>query len=147
MNSCKRMQPVAEMAQQQAEAAAQSVAECNRAYESLRRQLDELHSYRDDYANGLRHKGCQGFNAIQIKDYRLFLERLNRAIEQQQVILSSAGIRLTTSKQVLIEKQQRAKAIDSVVSRYQQAERREQSRRDQREGDEHAQHFLQRRDS
>lgn len=147
MNSCKRMQPVAEMAQQQAEAAAQSVAECNRAYESLRRQLDELHSYRDDYANGLRHKGCQGFNAIQIKDYRLFLERLNRAIEQQQVILSSAGIRLAASKQVLIEKQQRAKAIDSVVSRYQQAERREQSRRDQREGDEHAQHFLQRRDS
>ena len=147
MNSCKRMQPVAEMAQQQAEAAAQSVAECNRAYESLRRQLDELHSYRDDYANGLRHKGCQGFNAIQIKDYRLFLERLNRAIEQQQVILSSAGIRLAASKQVLIEKQQRAKAIDSVVSRYRQAERREQSRRDQREGDEHAQHFLQRRDS
>ena len=147
MNSCKRMQPVAEMAQQQAEAAAQSVADCNRAYESLRRQLDELHSYRDDYANGLRHKGCQGFNAIQIKDYRLFLERLNRAIEQQQVILSSAGIRLAASKQVLIEKQQRAKAIDSVVSRYQQAERREQSRRDQREGDEHAQHFLQRRDS
>ena len=147
MNSCKRMQPVAEMAQQQAEAAAQSVAECNRAYESMRRQLDELLSYRDDYANGLRHKGCQGFNAMQIKDYRLFLERLNKAIEQQQVVLNSAGTRLAASKKILTEKQLRAKAIDTVVSRYQRVERREQSRRDQREGDEHAQHFLQRQDS
>ena len=147
MNSCKRMQPVAEMAQQQAEAAAQSVAECNRAYESMRRQLDELLSYRDDYANGLRHKGCQGFNAMQIKDYRLFLERLNRAIDQQQGILNDAGARLAASKQLWIEKQQHAKAIGSVMNRYEQIEQRKQSRHDQREGDEHALHFLRRQDN
>lgn len=147
MNSCKRMEPVAEIAKQQADAAAQCVAECNRIYTGMRKQLDELLSYRDDYANGFHHKGRQGFNAMQIKDYSLFLERLNKAIEQQQVVVNSAGARLAASKQAWIEKQQRAKAIDSVVSRYQQVERREQLRRDQQEGDEHATRRVHRHDS
>ena len=144
MNSCKRMQPVAAMAQQQVDAAAQSVSECNRAYATMRKQLDELLSYRDDYANGLHHKSHQSFNALQIKDYRLFMERLNKAIEQQQDILNSAGVRLAASKQVWLAKQQRAKAIDAVMNRYHQVERRERSRRERYEGDEHAQHFLRR---
>ena len=113
----------------------------------MRKQLDELLSYRDDYANGLHHKGHNGLNAIQIKDYSLFLARLNKAIEQQQVALNSAADKLAASKQVWTEKQQRAKTIDSVVSRYQQVERREQSRRDQHEGDEHAQRLMRRQDS
>jgi flagellar FliJ protein len=141
------MQPVAEMAQQQADAAAESVAECNRAYVTMRKQLDELFSYRDDYAKGLHHKSQQGFNALQIKDYRLFVERLNMAIEQQQDTLNSAGARLAASKQTLLEKQQRVKAFDSVVGRYQQIERRERSRREQYESDEHAQQFLRRQEN
>lgn len=146
MNSCKRMQPVAEMAQQQSDAAAQRVSECNRAYTDKRRQLDELLSYRDDYANGLRDKGRTGLNATQIQDYRLFLERLNKAIDQQQLVLNTAGDKLEASKKLWTEKQQRAKAIESVVSRYRQQERREHSRRDQRECDEHAQRLTRRQD-
>ena len=144
MNSCKRMKPVAEMAQQQAEAAAKSVAECNLVCTNMQKQLDELLSYRDDYANGLCHKGRTGLNAIQIKDYRLFLVRLNKAIEQQQNVLNSAAARLAVSRQEWVEKQQRAQAIDSVVSRYQQEERRACSRRDQQESDEQAQRLLRR---
>lgn len=147
MNSSKRMQPVAEIAQQQADAAARSVAECNQIYTDMRKQLDELLAYRDDYANGLRHKGHEGLKANQIKDYSLFMERLNKAIEQQQAVLNSAGSKLAASKQLWIEKQQRARTIDSVVSRYQQVERREQSRREQRDGDEHALRLIRRRDS
>lgn len=147
MSSCKRMQPVAEIAQQQSDAAAQSVAEWSRKYTDIQRQLDELLSYRDDYVNGLQHRGRDGLNAIQIKDYRLFMERLNKAIEQQQRVLNSAGDKLAVSRQALLEKQQRAKAIESVVSRYQRDERRERSRRDQSESDEHAQRLMRRRES
>ena len=146
MNSSKRMQPVAEIAQQQADAAARSVAECNQIVTDMRKQLDELLAYRDDYANGLRHKGHEGLKANQIKDYSLFMERLNKAIEQQQAVLNSAGSKLAASKQLWVEKQQRAKTIDSAISRYQQVERREQLRRDQYDGDEHALRLIRRRD-
>ena len=146
MNSSKRMQPVAEIAQQQADAAARSVAECNQIVTDMQKQLNELLAYRDDYANGLRHKGHAGLKANQIKDYSLFMERLNKAIEQQQAVLNNAGSKLAASKQLWIEKQQRARTIDSVVSRYQQVERREQSQREQRDGDEHALRLIRRRD-
>lgn len=141
------MQPVAEAAQQQADAAAKSVAECNRLVMDMRRKLDELLAYRDDYTNGLRHKGPKGLNASQMKDYSVFLERLNNAIGQQQEHLNSAGARFAASKQAWVEKRQRAKAIDSVVNRYQQADQREQSRRDQQEGDEHARRLACRHES
>lgn len=146
MNSSKRMQPVAELAQQQADDAARSVAECNRVYADMRKQLDELLSYRDDYAAGLHNRGNKSFKANQMKDYSLFLARLNKAIEQQQDVLTSAGNKLADSKQVWIEKKQRAKTIDSVVSRYQQDERRQQSRHDQRASDEHAQRLIRSQD-
>jgi flagellar FliJ protein len=144
MKQSKRMQPVAEMAQQQADTAVKNVAECNRRYTDTQKQLNELLSYRDDYANGLRHKGLK---ANQIKDYGLFMGRLNQAIEQQQAVLNNAGRSLAASKQVCSEKQQRAKTIDSVVSRYQQVERREQLRREQCDSDEHALRLIRRQDS
>lgn len=142
MNSCKRMKPVAEVAKQQADAAAKSVAECNLVYASMRKQLEELLSYRDDYTNGLHQNGHNGLNATRMKDYRLFLTHLNKAIEQQQAVLNSAGARLATSRKVWIEKQQHAKSIAAVVSRYQQDEQRECSRRDQQESDAHAQRLM-----
>lgn len=143
MKPSKRMQPVAEIAQQQADTAVKNVVECNRRYTDMQKQLDELLSYRDDYANGLRHKGLK---ANQIKDYGLFLGRLNQAIEQQQVVLSNAGRSLAASKQACSEKQLRAKTIDSVVSRYRQVERREQSRCEQKDSDEHALRLIRRQD-
>jgi flagellar FliJ protein len=146
MNACKRMQPVAALAHQQADVAAQSVAEYGLSYENMQKQLDELLSYRNDYAEGLHRKGHNGLNAVQIKDYRLFLARLNMAIEQQQLALNKAADQLADSRQVWIEKKQRAKALDSVVSGYQQTEQREQSRRDQHESDEHAQRLVRRQD-
>jgi len=142
MNSCKRMEPVAEAARQQADAAAQSVAECNLVCARMRKQLQELLSYRDDYTNGLHQNGHDGLNATRMKDYRLFLTRLNKAIEQQQAALNSAGARLATSRKIWTEKQQHAKSIAAVISRYQQDEQREHSRRDQQESDAHAQRLI-----
>jgi len=142
MNYRKKMEPVADIAQQQVDIAARCVAECNQVYLDTHKQLDELLSYRDDYQNGMRHKGHTRINASQINDYSLFMLRLDRAIEQQKNILDGADTKLTESKEVWLEKQQRAKAIASVVSRYQQLEQRDQSRREQCESDEHAQHFL-----
>jgi len=146
MSAGKRMQPVADLARQQAETAAHSVADCGLKYTVIRKQLDELLSYRNDYEKCFREMSNTGLNAVQIKDYRIFMNRLDEAIEQQHAVLNSAGNRLSASKQVWIEKQQRVKAIGSVVSRYQQSERRKQVRRDQNESDEHAQRILARQD-
>jgi flagellar FliJ protein len=132
------MQPLAKMAQQNADDAARVLAECRSTLEAKQHQLDELVSYRDDYASGLRTKGLSGLNASRITDYNLFLGRLNKAIEQQQTVVANARSELDASKRHWLEKQQRSRALDSVVTRYRHQEQRQQSRREQREHDEHS---------
>ncbi len=139
MNTSIRLQPAVEMAKQHAEDAARSLARCQQEIRDRQLQLDELVGYRVDYTKGLLQKSCNGLNAARMNDYSLFLERLNKAIEQLQISLDSAYKELSASKRVLLEKFQRTKALENVVSRHQQGERRVQSRREQNESDEHAQ--------
>lgn len=138
MSASIRLRPAVELAQQHADDAARQLAECQQRVKDRKLQLEELVGYRVDYANGLLHKSRSGLNAARMNDYSLFLERLNKAIEQLQTELDSAYKELSASKRVLLEKLQRAKALESVVSRYQQGERMVQSRREQNESDEHA---------
>ena len=138
MNASVRLQPAVELAQQHADDAARQLAECRQRIRDRKLQLEELVGYRVDYANGLQHKSRSGLNAARMNDYSLFMERLNKAIEQLQTDLDSAYKELAASKRILLEKLQRAKALESVVSRYQQGEQMVKSRREQNESDEHA---------
>jgi len=144
MSPSKRMQPVAQHARKSADEAARHVAECQRRLEDKQAKIDELLSYRDDYAHGLREKGRSGINAAQVNDYNLFMMRLNKAIDQQLVVLENTRKDLESSKQNWLDKQQRARALDTVVSRYERHERHQQSRREQQENDEHARRRLRR---
>lgn len=144
MSPSKRMQPVAQMARKRADEAAHDVAEYQRKLEDMQAKLDELVSYRDDYAHGLREKGRTGINAAQVSDYNLFMVRLNKAVEQQQVVLENTRKGLEASKQNWLDKQQRARALDTVMSRYERHERHKQSRREQQENDEHARRRMRR---
>jgi len=142
MNKSKRLQPVAEIAQQKADEAASRIAESRQKIKDRKQQLDELVEYREDYTNGLQHKRQAGLNAAQMNDYILFMERLNLAINQQQVSLDSAYSELSANRRAWQEKQQRARALENVVSRHQLSEQQAQSRREQKESDEHAQRIM-----
>ena len=144
MNSSTRLQPSVELAQQHADDAARKVAECQQAVKDRKLQLDELVGYRVGYTDGLLQKSRAGLNSARMNDYSLFMERLNNAIEQLQVALESAYKDLSTSKRTLLEKLQRLKVLESVVMRHQQSERQVQSRREQKESDDHAQRVARR---
>ena len=144
MRSSKRMQPVAQNARKRADEAARHVAECQRQLEDRQAKLDELLGYRDDYAHGLQEKGRGGLGAVQVNDYNLFMVRLNKAIEQQLIVLENTRRDLEASKQKWLDKQQRARALDTVVARYERHEQHLQSRREQQENDEYTRRRLRR---
>jgi flagellar FliJ protein len=138
MSRSKRMQPVAEMAQNNANDAAQILAIYQQRYYEKKSQLDELIAYRDDYALRFQQQGREGLNSLQMQDYNLFLERLNRAIDHQQAALKNACLDLDNRRRVWQEKHQHSRAIGKVVNRHRQQEQREKSRKDQRESDDHS---------
>jgi flagellar FliJ protein len=135
MRRSKRMQPVAEMAQQHAQDAAQNLAIHQQRFYERQAQLDELVAYRDDYALRLQQRGMEGLNAMQMQDYNLFLGRLNRAIDHQQDALKSASLELDNKRRVWEEKHQNSMAIVKVVNRHLQQEQRDATHQDQRESD------------
>jgi len=138
MSKAKRMQPVARVAQQNSDDAARVLSDSRQQLAVKEQQLEELVAYRDEYANGLKHKSRNGLNATQMRDYKQFMNRLNLAIEQQQLALEGASREIETSKQDWLGKHQRARVIDKVVDRHQQQERQDHARQEQRESDEHA---------
>jgi flagellar FliJ protein len=135
MKRSKRMQPVAEMAQQHAQDAAQNLAIHQQRFYEKQTQLNELVAYRDDYALRFQQRGREGLNAMQMQDYKLFLDRLNRAIDHQQVALKNACLELDNKRRAWQEMHQNYKAIGKVVNRHLQQEQREETRQDQRESD------------
>lgn len=138
MSKAKRMQPVAEVAQQDSDAAARVLADYRKQLAMKQGQLDELVAYRDEYALGLRHKSRSGLNAVQMRDYNQFLNRLNLAIKQQQLALEGACREFESSKQDWVGKQRRARVIDNVVDRHRLQEQRDHAQQEQQENDEHA---------
>ena len=142
MKASRRLKPAIEVAQQHADDAARKLAECQLRVKNQKTQLQELVGYRDDYTSGLRHKSRSGLNAAQMNDFSLFMNRLNSAIEQLQQSLQVTSRELSVCKQDLLEKLQRAKALEGVVKRYQESERQAQSRREQYESDEHGQRLV-----
>ena len=144
MSFSKRMQPVAKIVHEWEQDAARLFAEGQREVHKLERQLEELQSYRDEYARRLERSGGNGLSALQARDFSLFLARLNEAISQQVKMLEVAYSELEKRHQVWQEKHRRAGAIDNVIGRLQDREQSKHLRDEQREHDEHSQQTLRR---
>jgi flagellar FliJ protein len=132
------MQPALELAQERLRTTALKLADMQFRYEQKQQKLRELENYRDEYMQGLLHKSREGLHMVQMKDYNLFLDRLNRAIHQQHHMLEGMRVELEQCVQLWRQEQVRVNALDKVVGRKLQVERLEADRQEQLECNEHA---------
>jgi flagellar FliJ protein len=132
------MQPALDIARERLHTAALKLADVQFRHEQKRQKLRELEGYRDEYMQGLLRKSRDGLGVSQMKDYNLFLGRLNQAIRQQSHMLEGVRLEMEQCLQQWRQEQVRANALDKVVERKVQAERREADRQEQLECNEHA---------
>lgn len=138
MKPSQRLQPAVEQAREHLHAATLKLADAQFRHEQKLQKLRELEAYRDEYMQGLLRKSRDGLNMTQMKDYNLFLDRLNQAIRQQYHMVEGVRLEMEHSARQWREAQVRVNALEKVVERKVQAERREEDRRELRENDEHA---------
>jgi flagellar FliJ protein len=136
MTRSKRMQPVVNVTTNREREAAQRFGECQQRVQAAEQRLDELTRYREEYTQQFANGGS--LNAARLKDYRLFLSRLNQAVEQQRGFMEHALTECAALRQCWLDLHTRAQALDKVVERYRDEERGDQDRRDQKETDQHA---------
>jgi flagellar protein FliJ len=140
MTKSKRMQPVARVADQRERQAAVEMAEFRRFLDAQQAKLDELNTYRNDYARHFEQAGRGGMDAARMADYRRILARLNDAIAYQEKRLISLHSDYEQVRRRWTDTRTRAAALDKVMERYRSDERRAEDRREQGELDERSQH-------
>jgi len=141
MTKSERLKPVVRVAESKERDAAKALGDCQRALSEREASLSELLSYRDEYRRRFQQAGCEGLNGSSLQDYQSFLNRLDGAILQQREITEAARRAYEQQKRVWHEKWNRTKVLDKVVDRYRKQEAHLETRREQSEHDERAQHI------
>lgn len=136
MTRSKRMQPVQRVAQSREQAAVQKLGQSQQYLAAQQSKLEELRTYRDQYAKAFETSGGAGLGSMQLQDYRVFLNRLNEAIRQQEVVIAQCTAQHEKTRQHWLETRSHSQAIDKVVERYRQEEHKQQNRKEQQEQDE-----------
>ena len=133
MSRSKKLQPIANIRKQQERDAARLHGDTLRQVGRQREQLNELVAYRDQYLKSFQLAAEAGLFAVQMQEYRLFINRLDIAIEQQQQSVTNDQKKCETSQEKWIDKRSRRKMIDKVVENRKLTEDKIKVKREQRE--------------
>ena len=138
MDRSQRIKPVAKFAQQQERNAASELGKCRNNLNECEKKLCELLEYRDEYTRRFSENNLASVDARVMQDYRVFLQRLNEAIEMQRGLVNQGQEACNLQTENWLGQRSRANALDKVVQRYQQANERKKSKQEQREQDEYS---------
>ena len=133
MQRSKKLQPVANLAKLNERSAAKQHGSVLRELKKQENQLDELINYRNQYLTAFKTASESGLSAIQMQDYRIFLQRLEDAIQQQQQNVINGRENTQSSQTKWTDTRNQSKMINKVVENRQQVENQQVKKREQRE--------------
>jgi flagellar FliJ protein len=137
MMRSKRFEPIQEIAAHLATELSRSMTDAARKVADLERQFEQLREYRDEYARNAVTPGGS-VDAVQLQNYRSFLDRLGEALRQHELNLEAARAEHERRRASWSEKRIEAESLGRVVDRFRREEQRAEDVREQREGDETA---------
>ena len=135
----KRFKPIQKIATHKERKAAAALGESLKLREAARQRLEELRAYRSEYLERFAGATRAGVSSRQILEYQVFISKLETAIAQQEEIFSQSQQVCDSSKAQWRGRYTKSKAMDNVVDRMRQAERKDLDRKEQTESDERAQ--------
>ena len=138
MTRTKRIEPVQQLVDSREREQARVVAQARQKVVDADAKLRELTQYRADYHLGFQKEAAAGASGMRLRDFRLFLGRLDEAIRQQELIVARLRSELESETRAWHESLRRAKALGLVVEKWRGEERLASDRQDQRETDERA---------
>ncbi len=127
-----------ELAQKKVEEAAQALAARNAAEQDADAKLRLLVNYRQDYFARFGCAAAAGIDNHLLHNFRAFMEKLDRAITEQHVVVADARGAVRTAQMLWKAERQRLKSYVVLADRQTQSERARTAKREQREQDEHA---------
>lgn len=131
----KRLQPVQRVAQSRENEAARELGDSQRRVRDQEAKLGDLKRYHQEYLERFETTARQGMSAKQMQEYRVFLEKLDRAIKEQERVVQASKSECVNRKEQWQQKHVRTQALGKVMDRFRSAERKEVDKREQAEID------------
>ena len=133
----KRFEPIEEIAATSATDLSRAMGDAGRRVAELERQFEQLKKYREEYVrNSTNRSGAM--DAVQLQNYRSFLDRLSEALRQHTLKLDAARAEYEKRRVAWSAKRVEAESLNRVIERFRQEERHTADQREQREGDDAA---------
>lgn len=132
------LQPLHDLANNRVEAAAQRLALLKQQWQLQEDKLKQLYAFQDEYRRRLTHTVTQGVGMMLMRDFQVFLRKIDLAIRQQQTEIDHAKLRWEEGQHVWLEERRKLKTYDVLQQRHQRSEGVREGRIEQREQDEHA---------
>ncbi|MGH8157241.1 MAG: flagellar export protein FliJ [Rhodanobacter sp.] len=131
-----QLQPAVEQARQRSEDALAQMATQQQRLAKAEQQLDELQRYRQEYAA----TGGDAVSVGALLNRQKFVERIDQAIMQQGTEIARLRRQFEQVRDRWHQAHVRESALDSVVERYREQERKAEDRHEQAEVDERMQY-------
>lgn len=135
----KRFQPVKRVAESRESDAARELGHSQKRMRDQEAKLEDLKRYHQEYLERFETTARQGMSASQMQEYRIFLEKLDTAIREQEKVVLASKSECVTRKEQWQQKRVRTQALGKVMDRFKSAELKVQEKREQDEADERSQ--------
>lgn len=130
------LQPLLELAQNHTDAAARELHRLKLVWQESEEKLIQLKSYQDDYRAKLVETTKIGMQATSLRDFHLFLAKLEAAIRHQMEEVARCKRRWEDGKLEWHAKQRKLKAFDTLSQRHHRDVLKRENKLEQREQDE-----------
>lgn len=132
------LQSLLDLAQNHSDTAAKNLQTLMMRWHEAEEKYKQLLAYRDSYRERMRESAGGGTSAAALRDFQLFMSKLDTAIKLQQDEVARCKARWETGQQEWLKKRGKLKAYDALSVRHKRAEEKREERTEQKELDEFA---------
>lgn len=136
MSTSSALSTLIELATKECDQAAQNLGHSIRIAEESEKKLALLLQYRDDYAMRFQTSQAKGLTMAGYRNFQLFLDKLNQAIDGQQHIVLESKKRIEENQLVWQTAEKKRVSYDTLATRERKQVQRKEIRREQKQMDE-----------
>lgn len=111
MSNIRQLQLVANVEKKREQNCALQYQQANAHLQESQQKLSGLERYKLDYLHGIRTKAAQGIGAKAMSQHHQFIGQLDKACEQQVLVINQAVLVVDQRKRQWLVQQQKHKAI------------------------------------
>ena len=138
MNASDKFRPVLKVAENREQSAARQFGQSQKRRKEQEAKLENLKQYHLEYMERFRQCASNGMHAVQLREYQLFLTKLEQAIAEQEKTVALSQVDCTRQKDNWRQKHIRTQAMDKAMEKMVYKEQQHKDKIEQKAADEHS---------